>query len=209
MTIQVSPYPDGYALNPQQGGTGIQADQAAPGKVLVTTGNPAAPYSLTTYPPAVAPSVSACYLQQQYPSGNNAAGALAGGAWNVRQLNTVVANNIVGAVFDAVNYAMSLPAGTYVVTASASINGANNVQTAIYDYNSSAFLLTGDSLYGMAATSSNFYSCIDSGMIVAAAPINIGIQQWINGASGATRLGYNTGSGSPEVYAQLSILKIA
>jgi hypothetical protein len=209
MVIQVSPYPDGYALNPQQGGTGIQADQAAPGKVLVTTGDPAAPYSLTSYPPAVAPSVSACYLQQQYPSGTNAGGALVGGAWNVRQLNTVVANNIVGAVYDAANYAMSLPAGTYVVSASASINGANNVQIGIYDYISSAFLLTGDSLYGMAADASNFYSCVNSGMIVAASPIKIGIQQCINGASSATRLGYNAGSGSPEVYAQLSVLKLS
>lgn len=193
MTIQLSPFPDGYVLNPQQGGTGVDATQIAAGQILVTSGNPQIPFTVTPVPaaPARVPA-EFILLQEQYPSGTSAAVGIIG--QNTRYLNTVVFNNIPGADVSSIFIAI-LPPGTYRFTAFGYNGSAAPGQLSIRDSTSSAVLMHGGSLA----------EPVLDVPVTFAVTTGIYMRQFM---STTDSLGSPAGSGSVEVYSQLLIEKV-
>jgi len=82
---------------------------------------------------------------------NVAGGTFTSGAWRTRTLNTILSNTITGA--SLASNQITLPAGTYKVTASAPAYAVNSHTIRFYNTSDSVKLIDGRNLYATASSS--------------------------------------------------------
>jgi hypothetical protein len=200
--------------------TSTTAKQAAPtstqgagvfGQVLGTGTSPAA--VLFGYPQQAGSggsgsTVHTICVQDQKTSGTNG-GASTAAAWTDRTLNTIVLDD--GSLASLASNHLTVPSGTYLVTASAPFNYAGHSQIRLYDVTHSAVLALGTDMFDNQAGTAVFsvLSVIQAAFTLSASSA-LALQYYVAGNwSGSTQsLGAATGGGT-EVYAQLQLLKIA
>jgi len=147
------------------------------------------------------------FLKETTSSGTNSAFSVAAKTWGKRLLESAV-NTISGA--SVASNVVTLPAGTYTVTATASTNAANNVdiQTRLHDTTNSV-TLTASTAFSVDGNGGNGSPpCSLTGAFVLASSATIELQQYVNG-TGTLGGGFAVNSGDTEVYAALTIIKIA
>lgn len=198
-----APFPLGTVLDAAQGGTSLDLSESKTGQYLTTTGNPQAPLQLTTIPAAPSAKQSAVFTQQ-FASGT---GAAVGNAndFNKRAMNTTVVNSIVGCSLAAGD--VTLPAGTYHITAYAVCCQYAATQISINSDISTLAVINGASVNGPTQTT---LTGMVEGILTLATPTPIYISQF-NGATvagGTLSLGNPVSSGAPEIYAQINIIQL-
>jgi hypothetical protein len=149
------------------------------------------------------------YLTERRPSGSDSLFTVLPGTWGKRLLVGLGVKTITEAsVSDNV---VTLPAGTYTFTAFACTETTNNrdIQTRLRDTTnnvtlaaSNAFSNDGESLLN------GNPQCHLTGAFVLAAPATVELQQYVNGDRNLTG-GEAVGSGDLEIYAALTIIKLA
>jgi hypothetical protein len=167
------------------------------------TSNPLLPIATQA---SVTPQVAGFCEQQA--SGTNAGGST-GGSWLTRVLNTSLYNTIVGC--SLASNQITLPAGTFLFSASAPASGVNSFQTRLQNITASSTAITGSSEVcgsGLDSVSTAVTRSFLIGTVAIAGATVFALQQ-INQSSQATfGLGY-AGSFGTEVYSQIQIWKIA
>lgn len=126
--------------------------------------------------------------------------------WNLRHMNTMHVNNIVGASLSANN--VILPAGEYLAYATFAFwqNPAGTLKPEIYNLTDATSILTGSQPYGNA--SGGMMTVV--GHFVLTSTKTIQLRQYHGTASATNGLGVPVSlAGYPEVYAELLLEKIA
>jgi hypothetical protein len=151
---------------------------------------------------AAGSSAKAAIYQEQQTSGTNG-GTFTSGAWRTRALNTETFDPDTIASLSGNNIVLAA-AGTYLLRASAQCYNVNRHQARIYNVTDSSVIALGSSAFtGGAANHS-----IVSGMIVTAGAKTIRLEHRCRDTQATWGLGV-AGSFGTEVYAELSITKIA
>lgn len=150
-------------------------------------------------------------IRDQKSSGTNG-GTFTSGAWQTRDLNTVVLNNIPGASLAANQ--ITLPAGTYVIDAGVPGGDCNLHKAALYNITASAFIDYGTSensnnsghMYGVEVVQTR--SRILSKFTLANTSV-LEIRHQCDRTS-ATGIGFGTATslGVPEIYTTVEITRI-
>jgi hypothetical protein len=156
---------------------------------------------------AAAAKPTVFFLKETRTSGSNSAFSVAANTWGKRLLTSAV-KTISGA--SVASNVVTLPAGTYTVTATASTNSYNNVdiQTRLRDTTNSVTLAASTAFSVDGNGGNGNPPCSLTGAFVLTDSANIELQQYVNGTS-ALGGGFAVGSGDTEVYAALTIIKIA
>lgn len=134
---------------------------------------------------------------------NTSGGAFTQGAWRTRDLNTVVSNTITGA--SLASNQITLPAGTYIVNASAPAVYINNHVTRLQNITAGTTALKGTSEYASNAQNAFTRSFISGKIILAGATV-LELQHNCT-TTHATGFGIPTNL-DVETYSQVSIIKI-
>lgn len=142
-------------------------------------------------------------IQDQKASGTTGGTSL--NNFNTRVLNTIVKNTISGASLAA--NAITLPAGTFRVWASAPAYAAGPHQLFLYSAGVSGYVLKGSSQSMAGTGNANQEPSVLFGEFTIASAENFILKHWIRDV-GADALGAAVSSGITEVYAQILIEKI-
>jgi len=148
-------------------------------------------------------------VKDQKVAGTNGGTAVAN-TWTARALNTIQSNSITGA--SLASNTITLPAGTYYVTASASFFHLERARIRLRNTSDNTTALVGSCAYSNIDQDSDMSTSLLDGVITIAANKNFQIQYFssTNGERNTGALGVaTTGSGEVEVYAQIKIWKIA
>lgn len=144
-------------------------------------------------------------LKEQYPQGTPGGNSTT--SWNLRRLNTVVANTIDGAVVDTGSGSLKIPSGLYILDATGSMFYAGMTTLRLYDYVKSAVVDYGPSDWMRNASNDTDFATLHS-VINVPAPVNLRLYQYASTArTNGMGLPANI-SGLPEVYATLRLLKV-
>lgn len=174
---------------------GLPSQTSNAGKFLTTDGSSASWVGF--------PSFS---IQDQKSSGT-AAQTLTGGSYTTRDLNTTLVNSITGASLNSGTAEVTLPAGTYIVSAAAPINGTASMtgtRLRLRNATDSTTLVIGT------ATKSSTSSVVAipglNDMFTLAASKAVTLQHYTDvGATGGTALT----TGEVEVYSSITFVKVA
>ena len=155
------------------------------------------------------------HVREEQTSGTAAAetAGLGASAEITRTLNTVVTNEVTGASLSSNR--ITIPAGTYEVFAEAGLARTNNTiyhRLGIYDYTNSAYLVKGTTTGHQAGGSSGGVNVLNMAMLLGdrftvAGTVQIELRH-IN-TTYATTAGYPSYSGTPEIYSQVMLRKVA
>lgn len=141
-------------------------------------------------------------FQQQESSGTGGGSNSTGP--NFRSINTTVYNGISGA--SRSGNTVTLPAGTYLVLASGVANGGGEHKIYLYDVTADANIAHGTSAYAVAAV--NESRMTSAFTISVTSELRLG--HFITSGSGSSEaFGRPVWSGLPEVYAELTFVKVA
>lgn len=144
------------------------------------------------------------YARDEKPTGTSG-GSTTGNAWQTRDINTVVHNNITGASLSS--HRVSLPAGRYYIRATIPVYAGNLSRAALYNNTSSAYLLYGPSARAD-FTANVFMSQVVDGEITLTGPSAIELRMWVQ-TSYASGMGIATSTpGVPEIYSEIRIWKM-
>ena len=142
------------------------------------------------------------HVEDQKPSGTSGGGA---SGLVTRTLNTVVANTIAGA--SLASNAVTLPAGTYRINASAPVNEAGTARLYLYNLSDAVNIASGPNVnMGTVDGQGNVTSLI--AIFTLAATKDLTLRQRIN-AFQSDGLGQDVNDGEPEIYAQAFIERLA
>lgn len=169
--------------------------------------------NLQTSGPLNALSVTGCgtnasggiaYIVDQKPSGTDA-GDCTPSTWSNRNLNTVAFDTGIGA--SVAGNLITLPAGSYLLTADAPVEAAGYYQIRLQDVTANSTVALGSS-----TNSSNNYDYTAHSHLVASftlnAPASLAIQHWCQTIyHGGYSVGHAVSNGSPEIYATVLIQK--
>jgi hypothetical protein len=133
---------------------------------------------------------------------NTDGGSFSSGAWRTRDLNTATYNTISGA--SLASNQMTLPAGTYLIDASAQAYNAQRHQIRLYNITDSSITTTGQSSYDSLEQGE---SLIKSQFVIAAQK-DFEIQHRCENSQANSGFGLASNFGT-EVYTQVIITKVA
>tara|TARA_R110000824_G_scaffold62042_1_gene164502 strand:+ start:3320 stop:4657 length:1338 start_codon:yes stop_codon:yes gene_type:complete len=134
-------------------------------------------------------------------------GDFSSGAWTTRDLNDVTKNTIVGASLGAANNRITLPAGSYLITASAPALAVVRHKIKLANITDSSDALIGSSGFSTSATDVSTRSFIDDTITIAAEKV-FEIQHRCSTTKTGNGLGNDTSFGAVEVYTMIKIEKI-
>lgn len=140
--------------------------------------------------------------RDEKPSGTNG-GAATAGAYATRALNTVLVNTIAGASLSSNE--ITLPAGTFMVRASAPAYGVGKSKLRLFNVTAGATALLGGGAFG--STEQN--TVILSGTITLSTSSALRLEHRAASSTGAGDFGNQAGFGDVEVYAEITIERIA
>lgn len=143
------------------------------------------------------------HAQDEKPSGTTSGVSLSG--VNIRVLNTVVTNTISGASLATNQF--TLPAGTYIIDATAPCYGANANKAYLYNITDATNSLLGTSNVNAAAVGVVSFSRVLGSLTIASSK-TFELRHWIQTAI-ANGLGNPATTGQTEIYASVFIQKIA
>jgi hypothetical protein len=136
---------------------------------------------------------------------NNAAGGtFTSGAYRTRDLNTTIFNNISGASLSSNQ--ITLPAGTYQINAQAPAFLVNNHQTRLLNTTDSTEITGGVSYAGSGDNVTNL-SIVNAAFTIAASKV-FELQHKCTSTASTQGFGANYGSNNPDVYSQITIVKV-
>ena len=130
-------------------------------------------------------------------------GTATSGSWQTRVLNTTIINTITSCTLTS--NVVSLPAGTYLVQASAPAFGCDQHQMRIANTSDSIYYYGGSSFDADLTTQSD--STIMTYFTIAATK-NIEVQHQVAGTRAATGFGKAQSFGNDNIYAQIMITKV-
>lgn len=155
---------------------------------------------------ALSPFVRFIHVQDQQTAGTNG-GSSTSGSFETRVLNTVVYNGITGATLAA--NAVSLPAGTYFIDATAPANEAQGHVARLFDVTNTAVILNGTSEYAAAGAGASWTQSSSRirGRFTLAGTVSVRIEHQVASSQG------NDGYGRPhgfniEIYTDAMIWKV-
>lgn len=138
------------------------------------------------------------------PSGTDG-GTFTSGAWRTRDINTTQFNDITSASISSNQ--ITLPAGTYKITAYAPAFGGDRTRSRFYNVTDSAVAING--LSAINNTGTLQYINIVEGLITIASSKTFELQHIINVTQAGNGFGVGTAAFStPEVYSTVSIMKV-
>ena len=138
-------------------------------------------------------------------SGTTGGTATADGAWHDRVLNTK--DNDTGSIATLSGNHVTLPAGTYVVSARSAFSRVNGVQIRIQNITGSATLVLGDNSSSPAASSNAINAPLD-GIFTIASSSAVAVQYQCIASNGTSDLGLSNGFGTSEIYTTAMFTKI-
>jgi hypothetical protein len=155
----------------------------------------------------VNPFMNYINVQDQKSSGTNG-GTFTSGAWQTRDLNTVVTNNISGASLSSNQ--ITLPAGKYRIKANAPAQGVNAHKAKIYNITGAADLLIGTSENATdpVTTDNVVTKSTVSGEFTLGASSSIELQHRCVDTEATAGYGPASGFGVVEVYSYIEIWKL-
>lgn len=154
----------------------------------------------------VGPAFVQTYMKVSDRKVSGSGGGVSVSGYNIRALNTVETNTIVGA--SLASDTITLPAGTYEFWARAPAYNATQNQIALFNSTDGSYAVLGSSQNsGSAANTDSTLVC----RITIAATKNYQLRHWFAGGSGttATALGCNSTNPIAEVFAEIEIKKVA
>lgn len=154
---------------------------------------------------AASASASYAVFQDQKTSGTNG-GTFTSGAWRTRDINTSQYNNISGA--SIASNQITLPAGTYLISAHAPAYKTNQHTTRLYNITDSSVALFGSGSYQTATGDSSVGQSLLNGLVTIAASKVFEIQHYGNSTQSTTGFGFASGF-QTEVYSSITISKVA
>jgi hypothetical protein len=167
---------------------------------------------LITYPPYA-------QFRVQEPSGTASGEGFTGHSWNLRLLNSTVINSIPGASLNTSNSQVSLPPGTYYVSASAFADKFDSSGYLLHKLRvrqapSGATLVNGQNsgILGYAGTTEIGVNTVLQGYFTLATAQPVQLESWVtsNGTGGGgTGTSPPDNSGENEIYADIVFLKVA
>lgn len=148
--------------------------------------------------------VSNAVFIDEKPSGTDG-GTFTSGAWRTRDINTTQFNDITSASISSNQ--ITLPAGTYKITAYAPAFGGDRTRSRFYNVTDSAVAING--LSAINNTGTLQYINIVEGLITIASSKTFELQHIINVTQAGNGFGVGTAAFStPEVYSTVSIMKV-
>ncbi len=132
-------------------------------------------------------------------------GTFTSGAWQTRDLNTVVTDETGEASLSTNQF--TLPAGSYRFWASSPAAGVNNHQTRLQNITAGTTVIEGESTYADAAGDGTEHS-VTHGVFVITAPTIFELQHRCTTTKATNGFGAATGHASVEVYASISLLRV-
>jgi len=144
------------------------------------------------------------HVQDQKASGSSG-GTSAARTWNIRDLNAVLTNEIPGASLDSNQ--ITLPAGTYFITASAPCNRVDYHKLKLYNVTDSSDILIGTADY-ITSSYDIVTRSVVTGRFTLAAQKTLELRHYTHGAKVDNGLGIATGVGVVEVYSDVMIWMI-
>lgn len=151
------------------------------------------------------PAVTAyMHVQDQKPSGTGGGSSVTG--VNIRNLNTVVANTIVGASLAANQ--VTLPAGTYAVIGGAPALDSNGHRTYLYNVSAGSTAVIGSTVHASSADTTSFDAPLYGRFVIETASVFELRHYIISGGVATLGLGPTAQSGHVEVYGNLLIEKV-
>jgi len=145
------------------------------------------------------------HVREEQSTGTNG-GTPSGGFWNARVLNTVKTNEISGASL-ASNHII-LPAGTYYIEATSPLYYGGSTQLQLWNVTDNATILLGSSQYAAASGNTPVSEVSLKGRFTLAGIKTLELQLYVTNAS-ANGLGLAVNAGTPEVYSEVLIWKVA
>jgi len=128
------------------------------------------------------------HIQDQKPSGTNGGSSAAG--YNIRDLNTVLTNEIAGASLAANQ--VTLPKGDYYISASAPAYSSDIHQLRAYNITSAAYIIDGTSEYSHSATAGTASRSFLMGRVTLSAETAIDFRHLFGASAGANSLGVDS-----------------
>jgi hypothetical protein len=142
------------------------------------------------------------HVRDEKASGSHG-GSSAATTWNIRTLNTVLTNEIIGASLSSNQ--ITLPAGTYFIEAQAPVNSANGNQLRIRNVTDNSDILVGSTSVSFSTAAA---PAIISGRFTLPAEKVIRLEHYTASASTHRGLGFAASTGVGEVYADCRIWKV-
>lgn len=152
------------------------------------------------------PTALATAIFNETQASSTAGGGFTSGSYVKRTLNTTVVNNIVGC--SIASSVITLPAGTYQVTASAPAFRVDNHKIRLQNTTAATTIHIGSSEYTLAATEVVTNSLINAYFTLSAST-NIELQHRCGTTRATNGLGVPTTFSDSEIYSQITITKVA
>lgn len=153
---------------------------------------------------ALAAKLGKLILHVEDVKNNNVNGGDSAAGTNIRVLNTVRTNTIVGASLAANR--VTLPAGTFRIIADAPAYIANSHKVYLYNVTDAAVALIGRNAYSATTDTTSTHSAL-FGVLTIVAPKVFELRHFINTARVSNGLGVLTNAAMSEIYARLWAIK--
>lgn len=173
------------------------------GQVLIFQSTTANVVQVTKSPVSARPLL---HVREEQTSGTDA-GASSAATNHIRVLNTTVTNNIPGASLGAVNNKITLPAGTYEISASAPSIAGNVVKAFLYNVTDAADEIIGTSDFNNNGTTVSGRGFV-FGEFTIAAEKDFELRHYIDAARAVNGLGAATSTGQVEIYSDVRIWRV-
>lgn len=146
-------------------------------------------------------------VRDEQTAGTSGGTVSSANTWVTRVLNTTVVNTVSGASLSS--NAVTLPAGTYVVTATVPGYRMNGHKARLYNVTASAVLLQGSSEIANSADYPVQSASVITGQFTLASPSAVRIEHWSSTTGGGAGYGVAVGaSAGVEVYTQATFQKV-
>ncbi len=192
-------------------------DEAIPGQATTTTAGtvrfatPAEVNAGTSTAVVISPSnlclalalVPYMHVRDEKPSGTDA-GSFTAGSYVTRTLNTNLYNSILGA--SLASSQITLPSGTYYISAKAPSFDTGNHRIRIYNTSASAVLLLGTNTHP--GTGGQQTSSFATGIFTLSSTSTIELQHRASTTKSATGLGQSCFFGDNEIYSDVEVWKL-
>lgn len=142
-------------------------------------------------------------FRDEKPSGTNG-GTGTATTWVQRDINTTSINAIQGASLSSNQ--VTLPAGTFSIRASAPCAVAASHVLRLYNITAGAVVALGTAERSIASSSSR--SFVNCSLTLGASAV-LRLDHWLSAAGSANDLGNNAGTGSPNVFTEIEIKRVA